>query len=290
VGGRWFGLGYEGVFSSQDGLTWQLEDTDPASCCFYGIAGSSDAMVLVAGGGLLRKAGPVRGAAVYVPAAAHLAGLNGSVWRTDLEVHNPGPLQLRYIVELLKRGAENTSPDAVTFSLGPGQSIRYVDAVASLFGITGAGTLRVSPLGGVVMASARTYNDAATGTYGQLVAALLQGQSTMSEQAARLTLLSQSVDRARGFRTNIGLVSASFKPIVVEVELYRADGTMLGRLSYPLRAFESIQSNEIFGEVTTDAIENGYAIVRTTTEGGQFFAYATVIDNRTNDPVYIPAR
>jgi hypothetical protein len=37
-------------------------------------------------------------------------------------------------------------------------------------------------------------------------------------------------------------------------------------------------------------VETGLALVRTTTPSGRFFAYASVIDNRTHDPQYVPAR
>jgi hypothetical protein len=41
--------------------------------------------------------------------------------------------------------------------------------------------------------------------------------------------------------------------------------------------------------VTPVAITNGFALVSTTTPKGAFLAYASVVDNRSGDPVYIPA-
>ena len=93
-----------------------------------------------------------------------------------------------------------------------------------------------------------------------------------------------------GFRTNLGLVNASAVETTVTAELFRADGTRLGELSVTLRPFESVQRTEIFREVTADAVADGYVAVKTTTYGAAFFAYASVVDNRSNDPVYMPAR
>jgi hypothetical protein len=45
----------------------------------------------------------------------------------------------------------------------------------------------------------------------------------------------------------------------------------------------------VFEIVTTGDVEIGYAVVRTTTEGGRFFAYGSVVDNLTGDPIAITA-
>ena len=47
--------------------------------------------------------------------------------------------------------------------------------------------------------------------------------------------------------------------------------------------------DKVFENVTKQVVSDGYAMVRTTTAGGSFFAYASVIDNRTGDPFLIPA-
>lgn len=39
--------------------------------------------------------------------------------------------------------------------------------------------------------------------------------------------------------------------------------------------------------MTDSAVAEGYAILRTTTPGGRFFAYASVIDNATSDPICV---
>ena len=46
----------------------------------------------------------------------------------------------------------------------------------------------------------------------------------------------------------------------------------------------------VYSTVTTSDVPDGFALVRTTTTGGAFFAYASVIDNLSGDPIFIPAR
>ena len=108
--------------------------------------------------------------------------------------------------------------------------------------------------------------------------------------AARLVQLAYSTDAKKGFRTNLGLVNASSLTIAVWVDLYRGDGTLLGTRGASLGPYRSTQLNDVFSTVTTADVADGFALVRTTTAGGAFFAYASVIDNLSGDPIYIPAR
>ncbi len=46
----------------------------------------------------------------------------------------------------------------------------------------------------------------------------------------------------------------------------------------------------VFGKVAAGEVADGYAVVRTTTSGGGLLTFASVIDNLTNDPIYIPGQ
>jgi len=74
------------------------------------------------------------------------------------------------------------------------------------------------------------------------------------------------------------------------VELFEANGEFLGRVTVDLGPFEYTQIDKIFTKVTANAIDHGYAVIRSDSEGASFLAYASVIDNRSSDPIYIPAR
>ena len=49
-------------------------------------------------------------APIVVPAAAHLVGLEGTNWRTDLEIHNPTNATVTYTIAFLVRGQANRTP------------------------------------------------------------------------------------------------------------------------------------------------------------------------------------
>ncbi|HNX49525.1 MAG TPA: YCF48-related protein [Thermoanaerobaculaceae bacterium] len=230
---------------------------------------------------------------LYLATAAHVAGAAGTNWRSDVEVHNAGTTQATFSIALLKRGQVNASPVTQTFTIEPGRSALYGDVIDSVFHFQGAAALRVTPLVGSVQVNSRTYNQRSDGTFGQLVPALADAMAFEAGEQARLVQLAQSASLTSGYRTNIGLVNASAVTGTVEVALYAADGTLLGTLpaqDTTLRPYEYRQIDQAFGKVTSAAVDDGFAVVSTRTSGGRFFAYASVIDNRTGDPVLVPAQ
>ena len=48
--------------------------------------------------------------------------------------------------------------------------------------------------------------------------------------------------------------------------------------------------DQILKVVTPNEVPDGYAVLRTVTPNAAFLAYASVIDNRSGDPMYVVAR
>jgi hypothetical protein len=228
--------------------------------------------------------------AIFIPAAAHLAGANDTAWRTDLEIFNSGDSRVWYQIELLVRGADNSTPMNRLFTLSPKNAVRYGDVLESIFGFEGSAALRITPIEGEIAITSRTYNQLEVGTTGQFAPGVLEGEAIRFGQDARLIQLAQSTAAQSGFRTNIGFTNATPISTRVEIELFSGDGTYLGTIAEWLEPFGFKQLNKIFRKVTEENIDDGYAIVRTTTDDAAFFCYATVIDNRSGDPILIPGR
>jgi len=229
------------------------------------------------------------GFALWLPAAAHTPGLAGSLWRTDLVLHNPGPAAAEADVALLRRDADNLAAERRTVRIEPGASVTVSDVLASLFSAGGAGTLRITPRVGTVMARARTYDQSRDGTFAQSIAPCRTGSGAPGLfPQAWLFGLSQTASAGRGFRTNLGIQNLADRAASFSVSLFRGDGTPLGERSYALRPLEAIQRNEVFREVTAAEVADGYALV-TSADWAEFHAYASVIDSGSNDPVYLPA-
>jgi hypothetical protein len=225
--------------------------------------------------------------AIYVPTGAHLVGYGGVNWRTDLEVHNPTQESVDYSIALLKRDQGNATPLVMGDSLAPGASRRYLDIVSIRFGFQGAAALRITPGSGTLAVTSRTYNQTDNGTYGQYVPGVPEYEAVLYGGKARLVQLTYDLSTTTGYRTNIGFLNAVNMPISIEITLFDASGALFGTLSYDLQPYEFKQIDKIFRNVTNNAVADGYAILRTTTPGGRFFTYASVIDNATGDPICV---
>lgn len=224
---------------------------------------------------------------IWVPTAAHNTGTGGSAWRTDLEIANPGTTSVSYVIELLKKNQANPTPLHKSFTLNAGLTVRYPDLVLAQFGFEGSGALRITPTGGRLVTTSRTYNQTTKGTYGQFVPGLPEDQAIIFGAQGRLVQLTQSASTTTGYRTNIGFVNATNMPIHIEVKLHSSTGAALGTLGYDLLAYDVQQVDKIFTKVPAGSVADGFAVLKTTTTGGRFFAYASVIDNVTSDPVCV---
>jgi len=224
-----------------------------------------------------------------VPAVAHADGIAGARWRSDLELQNPHDDPVDCTIELLERDGANHQPDFRIVAVGASASVRLVDVVGDTFGVEEAGALRITPDRYSVLVSSRTYADSDDGTYGQQVTGLHGTDAIWYFETGRLIGLAHSPTRDSGFRTNIGLVSACAQPMEVEIELFDGEGRSLGTTHTYLRRYDVRQINDVFRQMTDDEVTNGWAVVRTPTAQCSFYAYASVVDNRTNDPTLIPA-
>jgi sugar lactone lactonase YvrE len=255
------------------------------------VGGSGTIFVADTSGNRILALSPV---VLYLPAAAHATGVGGSDWRTDLMLHNAGAVQIGYTVEALERGKDNSSPRSAFFTLDPERSVVYRDVLQEIFQLDGTAALRITATGGTLLAAADTHTSCAAGRCGSYIDAIDLRDAVVSGQTARLIGLQNSA----AHRTNLGLVSATGAPISVEIDLFAADGTAIGTRTVELRPFEYFQETDVFG--TLDAlfvsaadlasVADAYAVVLSATPDAHFFAYASVVDNHSGDPMHVPAR
>lgn len=227
---------------------------------------------------------------VYIPGAAKANGVNNSRWTTDLELMNCGSQSASYTVDLLVRSQANLSPESVSFELAPGRAVRYTNALDSLFHTSGTGTLRITSIHGDLIASARTATSEGEFSHSVYIEGMDAATAAGAGQDRYLTQL-QNDDAAR---TNIGVVNASATTISVHVRFFAADGVLLDDLQLEIEPFESRQINDVFSSLEStkalDALHDAFAVVSSATTGAAFFAYASVVDNTTNDAIFVPGR
>lgn len=290
TGVLWAGTAAGPLCSTDNGLHWELCGPGGVGLDVQALAIVPGRITTVLAGTLAAGAHALTTSELLLPAAAHNPGANNTLWRTDLEVANPAQTPASFEIALLKAKTDNSNPLLKTYALAPGVVERFGDVLFSEFGYTGSAALRVRPISGTVLASSRTYNAQVQGTYGQFIPGLEAIQAQGPGNTVRLVQLAQSASTASGFRTNIGLVNATAAPMTVEIRLRDREGAVVGAITQPLLPFEFRQLDRPFASFTSADVPEGFAIAWTNTPGGRFFAYASVIDNRSGDPIYIPAR
>jgi quinol monooxygenase YgiN len=228
------------------------------------------------------------GEPLFLAAAANLPGLAGTRWRTDLELKALGDGGVTLQVELLERDRDSSSTRSVTLMIEGGRSRRLVNVLDELFNYQGAAALRLTPLSGQVLATSRTFTrDAAGGSFGQFMPVVPESEATSVGESAELIQLT-GIPGTPGFRTNIGLVNVTSTAIEVIVDLHGADGGLLGTQMVTLAPLEFRQLGEVLAGLGQGPIGDACASVTTSTVGGAFLAYASVVDNQTGDAILIP--
>jgi PKD repeat protein len=231
-------------------------------------------------------------ATLVVPAAAHTAGENGSLWRSDLDFVNLSQQPAQVVLALLLAGQANPQPETRTVTIPAARAVRLPDVLGSLFSASNA-ALRISLCSDAVQASSRFYNTASPcgGTYGMAVPAAPDAYALHQGQVGVFHLLAYSPDRSHGYRTNVGFANGSGFDVDVRVSLFGDAGELLGSKVYTLRPYEHRQLTRIHAtEFAIDhEITDGSATVEILTPLGAVHVYAMVIDNRSGDPMFLPA-
>ena len=225
-----------------------------------------------------------------IPVIGHLDGANGSRFRSDLYLYNPG--DRTRTVTLTAKAWDSNNQRTVNFTLLPNESRVVPDALRTLFSMDGLARLRYSTNdfepGEGVRATSRTYTVEPSGaTYGSLVPPLNSFQ--IGTFGDRLEIL--GVSNGTGFRTNVGLVDLndnSQRNTTVRLTIIDDKRKILDTFSVQVPARGGMQINDIFGSrgVTPPAAA---LLVIDIIDGQQIGAYATLTDNVTNDTTYLGA-
>jgi PKD repeat protein len=221
-----------------------------------------------------------------VSVAAQTPGVNGTSWRTELNVFNAGTNAST--VSLLFLPSSGGSVISRSLFLAPRQSFTYANALLDLFGIaTGAGALAIEATSAGTNAdlrvTSRTFTTGFTGTYGQAV-------PDVHPEKLERTLYVTGISANASFRTNVGLVNRGASEVSTQLTLYNETGSVLASKSIVLGAnsFQQSPLAGLFPEVA-GGVYDVLTMRLAAASQDAVSAYASVVDNRTQDPIYIQA-
>ena len=228
-----------------------------------------------------------------LPSSARAAGSGGAFYTTDLTVAYLGDASARYTLKFLGNNKDGRGGAEKTFDLSARRSAAYGDVLGTVFGLTSDyGAIRVvsqypASDSGQVAVLAQTSTPGFGGTFGQSVPAATAADLIAS--GAERSILAVREDGS--FRTNLILANATEAPLTVDVRLVGTDGATLGTKSYPLEPLGMTQVSRVVRDLGVGSdLSGGRLVLSTRTSGGSFAAYASAIDNVTNDPRTLVAR
>ena len=247
--------------------------------------------------------------ALIIPAVAHADGLHAT-FQSDIRVTNTSTSTLKYQLTFTPTGDDGIKlSKQSTIDVAPGKTVGLDDVLDSWFGASASvhgasGMLEIRPLNAtsastsskavaglanlVTFAGSRTYSITGNGTLGQYVPAIpfanFIGRGTDATRPAILSL--QQISQSSAFRTNLGLVEGSGEPANVLVTVFSAGGQKLTSFAQSLQGGQHLQLNGVLAARNV-SVTDGRIEVQVLSPAGKVTTYASVIDNKTNDPMLV---
>ena len=234
-----------------------------------------------------------------IAAAANASGGNSTRWMTQFSLFNPHlDYALRISVTFLPSGGAIGQERLIDL---PANATFISDNILlDLFDTAGTGSLLIATfqednpgvpdqvIARAFLVTSNTYNNAASGTYGQTIPGVWTG--LMNYESDEISGIAHGIDNSTRlkFRTNVGAVNLGRCGVTLRVSVYDSDGdTVLDRAAMFLPPLGHIQDRlpisveggtvEFFVQDPCWADDDLFAVV---------FPYTSTVDNLSGDPRY----
>jgi len=208
-------------------------------------------------------------------------------WQTDMRLFNAGTEAVEATLSFYSQSGGE--PKVRTLTIGAGHVQQFDRTLASLFGTgSDAGAVHIATAGPAkLIATARTYNQTSTGTYGQFISAVTPAEAAGTDSRPLQLLQVEETDR---FRSNVGFAEVTGNPVRIEISVVPPDAKFTAVTELDLAPNEFRQLGSLLRSMGLADTYNARVTVRAIAGQGRVTAYASVIDMQTNDPTYVPAQ
>jgi hypothetical protein len=215
---------------------------------------------------------------LVIPAAGTGPGANGSHWKSEVTIANLSADAVG--VSLVFHDAAGAGT-ATTLTIPSHATVGEDDIVASRFGLASAtGAIEISTADPSKLAViSRTYNESATGRFGQDIPAV--DLATLTDTQEFVLLGPANVVNQR---FNFGIYAAS--DATVEWDLHRADGSTAATVQKTYTAGQQLQYNGgVEALFSTDS--KNFDSVDVVFKSGTGIVYGSAIENESGDPSFV---
>lgn len=264
---------------------------------------------------------------IYMPAVARAQGGGGAFFKTDIVISNLTSDRVTVDVVYMPTGAGNDNSGAINNfvtlpTLAPGERRVIDDFVAASNGLNrqdanGHLIFFACREGGncacesgdcpdfrLISVTGRIYNDAPGGTFGQAFPGLpwynyasIENTEFGYHRVVINGVRNVGSPGVSGYRTNIGLVNSSmFSATTLRLTMFNTQNQSVGQTDVTLAPLAHMQApvTQFFSNFSGDGYVRVEQIAYTPRAGESdavpgFFAYGSLIDNRTADPTTLEA-
>ena len=230
-----------------------------------------------------------------VPGVAELNA--GSNFHTDMRLYNPNGTPVTVTLTYKPQQGDATPiPAGVTRTINAGQVLAIDNVLPTLWNINASGgAVTVSAANATpLVVTARTFSrEADGGTFGQFIPAVTSSDAVgRGERALEILQLEDSGERSQktGYRSNVGLVEVTGNRVVVELTLRPPDSKLTAVNHIELQGGEFVQLPQVFRFFGFNNVYNGRVSMRVVEGLGRVAGYGSIVDNRTEDPTYVPSQ
>ncbi|HEY0158383.1 MAG TPA: PKD domain-containing protein [Thermoanaerobaculia bacterium] len=222
---------------------------------------------------------------IVIPGVGHTGQ-----WRSDVTIFNPDRNAMSFNLTYYD-GAGVKRGEAKSVVLKSLESLQYKDILKQgVFGAEvpdGAGILQIETLPSPIpnvrfpLTFSRTYFDQpGQGTYGQAIAGVARSRANVKLNKPAII---PGVRSDENYYTNVGVTNLSDAPVVVTIKLLNPQS---GEVAAMIQDVVQPNASRI-GGFDFGFLKHG--TIQVETNGGNVWAFASVIDRRTKDPEYVPA-
>ncbi len=210
-------------------------------------------------------------------------------WRSDIRLYNGGKTPVPINIAYSAQGDPGNLVTGAPMTIQPGE-VKAIDNITqSLFGRqnTVGSVIVTAPSGSKLVATARTYDQTPSGTFGQFIPGLTPADGIgVNDRALQILQVEQSPH----FHTNLGLVELTGNPVTVEINVSVPQSKVTAVAQVALQGNEFRQIGSVLAAYGYNNVYNARIALKVISGTGKVGGYASIVDERTQDPTYVMAQ